>query len=71
MDNPQKLATYIGYTRHKTKINKNTTQLLTLQYVVKRIATCKKIPIEIEIEISLLTKSGPQYRRAYTNNNYD
>jgi hypothetical protein len=25
--------------------------------------------IEIEIEISLLTKSGPQ--RAYTNNNYD
>jgi hypothetical protein len=49
---------------HKTQDEdkQNTTQLLTLHYVVKRIATCKKIPIEIEIEISLLTKSGPQYR---------
>ena len=39
--------------------------------MVKRIATCKNIPIEIEIEINLLTKSRPQYRRAYANNNYD
>ena len=61
------------YWVHKTQDEdkQNTTQLLTLQYVVKRIATCKKIPIEIEIEINLLTKSRPQYRRAYANNNYD